>query len=261
MHLQMDLSVAAGYTSRSQAARRITEHWASANLFCLACSSDSLLMQSANTPVTDFACPECDQRYQLKSKNGSFGKTTPNSAYEPKMRAIAQGRAPNYVFLQYARETWAVSDLFVVPGHFMSPGVIQRRNPLGPNARRAGWVGSNILLGNLPSESRIPVIFEGLVLDIVHVRADWARFSFFRSDKRASGGWAADVLSCIRKLQQRSGTNQFTLQDLYTQSREQLAGLHPTNMNVDAKIRQQLQVLRDGGLLKFLGKGRYFVIG
>ena len=260
MHLQMDASAAAGYVSHSQAARRITEQWAKENLFCLGCSSDKLLAQTTNTPVIDFACPGCGQTYQLKSKNGSFGNSTPNSAYEPKMRAISEGRAPNYVFLQYARETWTISNLFIVPGHFMSPNVIQKRNPLGPNARRAGWVGSNILLANLPSEARILVVYEGTEFDPVQVRANWRRFSFIRADKRAKGGWAADVHSCIRKLQQRSGADQFTLQEFYTESRDRLTDLHPENLNIDAKIRQQLQVLRDGGLLRFLGRGRYFII-
>lgn len=213
MNLQMNSSVAVGYSSQSQAARRVTERWATENLFCLACSSDRLLPETTNTPVRDYACPACGQGYQLKSKNGSFGRMTANSAYEPKMRAIAEGKAPSYVFLQYARETWTILDLFLVPGHFMSPSVIQRRNPLGPNARRAGWVGSNILLGHLPSDARIPIVSEGVEIDQVQVREDWARYSFMRSDKRALGGWAADVLSCIRNLQRQTGLSQFTLQD------------------------------------------------
>ena len=33
--------------------------------------------------------------------------------------------------------------------------------------------------------------------------------------------------------------------------------LHPDNRHVRDKIRQQLQVLRDLGLVEFLGRGRY----
>lgn len=32
---------------------------------------------------------------------------------------------------------------------------------------------------------------------------------------------------------------------------------HPENHNVKAKIRQQLQILRDKGLIQFLGNGQY----
>ena len=47
-----------------------------------------------------------------------------------------------------------VKNLFLVPGHF-SASAIERRMELGPSARRAGWVGCNILLNRLPPEARI----------------------------------------------------------------------------------------------------------
>ena len=40
-----------------------------------------------------------------------------------------------------------------------------------------------------------------------------------------------------------------------------MARLHPQNRFVRPKIRQQLQILRDLGLLEFLGRGRYRVSG
>jgi len=33
--------------------------------------------------------------------------------------------------------------------------------------------------------------------------------------------------------------------------------LHPQNLNIHAKIRQQLQRLRDLGFLEFIGRGQY----
>jgi len=38
-----------------------------------------------------------------------------------------------------------------------------------------------------------------------------------------------------------------------------LKALHPQNQNVRAKIRQQLQILRDLGLLDFISLGEYSV--
>jgi len=38
-----------------------------------------------------------------------------------------------------------------------------------------------------------------------------------------------------------------------------IARLHPENRHVRDKIRQQLQVLRDKGLVEFLGRGEYRV--
>ena len=48
----------------------------------------------------------------------------------------------------------------------------------------------------------------------------------------------------------------FTLDDVYAHE-DELAALHPGNRHVRDKIRQQLQVLRDMGLLQFLSPGSY----
>ncbi len=261
MDLSLDPSVAAGLKSRSQIARRVTEAWASANLFCLACSSERLHTEGANTQVRDFSCPQCAATYQLKAKSGRHGNTVANSAYEPKIAAIRQGNAPNYAFLDYTAETWQVTGLFVVPGHFLTEGLVQRRKPLPPTARRAGWVGSNILLSRTPAEGRIEVVYNGVPIPPDTVRQVWDRFRFLKTDSRASSGWGAEILTMIRRLQAETSTPDFTLQTFYQRFREELTASHPDNHYIDAKIRQQLQVLRDGGILQFLGRGRYRIVG
>lgn len=55
---------------------------------------------------------------------------------------------------------------------------------------------------------------------------------------------------------QSLGKSAFTLSDVYAHSGK-LAKLHPNNAHVRPKIRQQLQFLRDLGLLTFLGSGEY----
>jgi type II restriction enzyme len=52
------------------------------------------------------------------------------------------------------------------------------------------------------------------------------------------------------------GKPEFSLSEVYLKE-NQLAALHPENHFVRDKIRQQLQVLRDLGLLEFLGAGEY----
>ena len=260
MELLLTAATAELYKSRSQAARRMTEDWAATNLFCLACSSDRVLSEPANTPVRDYTCPDCGATYQLKSNNGAFGRVVQNSAYAPKMAAIEDGWVPHYAFLQYSRATWTVTDLFVVPGHFMSAAVIQRRNPLRETARRAGWVGSNILLGRLASDARVVVVSKGAIREREQIRDDWQRYAFLKSDERSQGGWGADTLLCIRTLQRETGEKEFTLQAFYARFRDELASWHPANQHVEDKIRQQLQVLRDDGVLLFLGRGRYRVL-
>ena len=260
MDLLLNTATAGSYKSQSQVARRLTEDWATNHLYCVACPSERVLSEPTNTLVRDFRCPRCGIAYQLKSKNGRFGKVVSNSAYTAKMTAIEAGHPPHYVFLQYSRASWDVTDVFVVPGHFMSPAVIQQRKPLKSSARRAGWVGSNILLGQLPLDARVVVVSEGFVREPGQVRDDWRRFEFLHSDKRSLGGWGADTLSCVRRLQQKTGTREFTLQDFYSRFTDALATWHPANRHVEAKIRQQLQVLRDGGILRFLGHGRYRIL-
>jgi type II restriction enzyme len=65
-------------------------------------------------------------------------------------------------------------------------------------------------------------------------------------------GWTLDVLNVVRSLQKPA----FELSEVYAKERE-LAKLHPQNRHVRDKIRQRLQVLRDLGILEFLGNGTY----
>lgn len=64
--------------------------------------------------------------------------------------------------------------------------------------------------------------------------------------------WRLDVFNCLNNLPQQ----QFTLTDVYSYE-NYLKTLHPQNNNIRDKIRQQLQVLRDLGLVEFLGYGNY----
>ena len=59
-----------------------------------------------------------------------------------------------------------------------------------------------------------------------------------------------DVLNCVEHI----GQSEFTLGDVY-KSENYLSELHPENNHVKPKIRQQLQVLRDAGVLEFVSRG------
>jgi type II restriction enzyme len=52
------------------------------------------------------------------------------------------------------------------------------------------------------------------------------------------------------------GKTDFTLDEVYVFDK-QLQKLHPENKHIHPKIRQQLQILRDKGILEFKGKGKY----
>ncbi len=162
---------------------------------------------------------------------------------------------PHLAFLYYDRRAPEAVDLILVPSHFVTLRAIERRPPLSPTARRAGWVGCNILLSEVPPDGRLIVVAARAVTRPTLVRAQWQRFAWMRDEDVTARGWAADVLHSLRSM----GRREFTLTDAYGWEAG-LADRYPRNRNVRAKIRQQLQVLRDKGILRFIGGGRYQVL-
>jgi type II restriction enzyme len=250
MRLLMDSGKAAGFKSAAQIVRVLSEDWAATNLYCPACDSDSLTRARNNTRVLDFICPLCSAPFQLKSSKRWDERRIPDAGYSAMMEAISLGRNPNLVVMHYDRN-WAVRNLLLIPSFFLSASAIQKRRPLAATARRAGWIGCNIVLSSIPTVGRIVMVANGLPRDSVEVRLDYSRASPFSSLDTKVRGWALDVLRIVELLPRR-----FALSDVYI-FEGQLARLHPANKNVRPKIRQQLQVLRDLGFVEFLGGGRY----
>lgn len=255
MDTTLDPSVAEGYSSKAQRSRVITESWAAENLYCLNCEVDRIEAHRPGKRVEDFLCPSCDRRIQLKATRGGHGSTVANSAYEPKMEAIHANEAPDYAFMGFSPDDWRVTDLFLVPGHYMTPTVVEKRNPLSSDARRSGWVGSNIRLDRIPVAGRIEIVENGEVVPRDHVRTKFEQTAFLSGENTATRDWTTAVMDCIDDLPVRPG-EQFALSEVY-EFEERLAELYPENQHVRAKIRQQLQVLRDQGLVEFLGDGEY----
>lgn len=243
---------AARFVSASQTARVDTEDWAGSNMFCPNCGCSSLAHYPANRPVADFYCVECSDQYELTSQSTAFGRKVADGAYDTKIERLRSDTSPNLILLQYNREQRRVENLTVVPRYFFIPQVIERRPPLRPTARRAGWVGSNILLHRIPVSGQISVIRSGLVRDRKAVLEDWNCLRFIEAHRGEARGWLLEVMRCVQKI----GQPDFTLAEVYD-FEEELSAIFPRNNNVRPKIRQQLQVLRDGGYLEFLGNGRY----
>ncbi len=240
------------YKSESQRARVATESWAARNLYCPNCDSPRLAASAANTPATDFICPHCAALFQLKGQSRPFAARITDAAYETMRRAIEQDRTPNLYALQYARELWRVENLILVPRFAFSISALEKRKALGPQARRAGWIGCNIVLANIPPDARIPIVLDGVAATAAKVREQYACLRPLARLRHEQRGWTLDVLNAIRSL----GKPQFDLSEAYALE-ERLERLHPRNRHVRDKIRQQLQVLRDMGLIEFLGRGNY----
>lgn len=252
MNLSLPRQELARYKSASQRARVGTEAWGATNLFCPSCDSPTLDSAPRGTAAIDYLCPSCAQPFQLKSQSKPFGRRIVDSAYSEMRRAILEDRTPNLYVMHYDLTAWSVRTIILIPHFAFALSAIERRSPLAPTARRAGWVGCNILLSQIPADARIPIIDAGSPRPPAAVRADFRRLRPLENLKAEVRGWTLDVLNAVRAL----GKQEFSLSELYARE-DALAKLHPENHNVRPKIRQQLQTLRDIGLLEFLSPGRY----
>jgi type II restriction enzyme len=244
-----------GYSSNSQIARVLTESWLARTMYCPACQSDKLSATQANTPSVDFTCPSCSLDYQLKSTKSPIKNRVVDSGYDAMIRAIRNDRTPNLFLLQYS-PAWLVANLYLIPSFFLIESAIEKRKPLSTTARRAGWVGCNIILTNIPEDGRIAVVEDGVAKKRSEVRDRFARIRPFAELPVSLRGWTLDVLNVVRKLRK----TEFSLAEIY-EFDGSLARAHPQNNNVRPKIRQQLQVLRDLGYLQFEDdRGRYRVL-
>jgi type II restriction enzyme len=160
------------------------------------------------------------------------------------MAALSSDAAPNLFLLHYDLPAWTVANLILIPHFAFPPAAIECRRPLSNSARRAGWVGCLIVLSRIPLDARIEVISGGEPVPSERVRAEYARLLPLKQIAVPKRGWALDVLNVLRTL----GKAEFTNADVYARA-DQLQSLHPENRHITDKIRQQLQVLRDMGLL------------
>ena len=82
---------------------------------------------------------------------------------------------------------------------------------------------------------------------------NWSQTKFVNSAQDLTAkGWLLDVMMCVDRLDK----TEFTLNEVY-QFAGQLEGKYRANNNIKAKIRQQLQFLRDKGYIDFQGRGSY----
>jgi type II restriction enzyme len=255
MVLQMAAHLATPYTSRAQQTRAVTEPWAEQNLFCANCESASIAALPHNTKVIDLRCPSCESTFQLKAKEGRIGKMLNDGAYQTMIDAIREDRTPNLLVMSYSFPEWKVRDLLLVPRFAFPESAIVPRKALSPTARRAGWIGCNIALHLIPPDARIPIVQNGIAVPSLEVRARFRRVKPLEKISPVKRGWTLDVLSAVRSL----GRSEFGNDDVY-RLEEPLQALHPNNRNVRPKIRQQLQTLRDLGLLIHVEPGRWRLI-
>lgn len=252
MNLQMNADLAKGYNSSTQRIRVITEGWVGENLYCPYCGEQRLDHFKNNRPVADFFCPKCREEFELKSKSGIIQNTISDGAYSTMISRIMAENNPNFFFMNYKKNDLTVRDFIMVPKHFFVPEIIVKRRALAETARRAGWVGCNIAVRKIPDEGKIYLIRDGRFISKETVQDKVKRINFFANYKLDARGWIFDIFNCLGKIPQR----EFVLSDIY-RFEEELQLKHPQNHHIRAKIRQQLQLLRNKGFLEFKGDGHY----
>lgn len=256
MNLNFDTKLADNFSSNSQKIRILTEDWVHRMAFCPNCGEKDILQYPNNRPVADFFCSNCDEDYELKSKEGKLGKKIVDGAYSTMIERLNSNSNPNFFMLSYDKGSQAVRDFLCVPKHFFVPKLIEMRRPLALTARRAGWVGCNILFDHIPESGKVYFVREGIKLQQQSVLNKWKETLFLRQEnKLSSKGWLIDILLVVERI----GKREFTLDDIYAYESE-LADLHPENNHIKDKIRQQLQVLRDKNYLTFVNRGIYRLI-
>jgi type II restriction enzyme len=240
------------YKSATQRARVFSEDWIERNFKCPQCS-EALQRMPNNTQAFDFLCRTCAQGFELKSKRGTFGQTVPDGAYASMLSRIRSGQDTNLILLGYT-EDYVTRSVVAIPNRFLIEEIIIPRKPLGEHCRRAGWQGCNINIGLLPPEGRIVCVHDFLAVPQDEIRTIWKRTAFLEDGNVVSRSWLAVTMGIVSRLKSES----FSLADVYNAENE-LVRLFPKNKNIKAKVRQQLQILRDKGWLSFLGNGRYAI--
>ena len=252
MQLNFNTNLATKYNNQSQVIRVLTEDWVKNEIFCPNCGS-IISEYPNNKPVGDFFCSNCNEDYELKSKKDSISKKIVDGAYETMIERLQSSTNPNFFFLNYNLKNYEVVNFVVIPKHFFIPEIIEKRKPLSENARRAGWVGCNILLSNIPESGKIFYIKNQQKLEKDNVLKNWQKTLFLRESKKSElKGWILDIMKCIDNL----GKKDFTLEDMYS-FENILSKKYTENNHIKDKIRQQLQFLRDKGYIEFVSRGIY----
>jgi type II restriction enzyme len=253
MNLFFDKKLADDYKSPSQKIRVLTEHWVDKQVYCPNCGHFDIDKYGNNKPVADFFCSNCKEDYELKSKKNSVGIKIVDGAYRTMIERLQGINNPNFFLLNYDLLNFSVLNFFVIPKHFFVPDIIERRKALSQTARRAGWVGCNILLQSIPQTGKIFFVKNRQIEPRESVIANWQKTLFLREEKEISAkGWLLDVMNCVEKLESK----EFNLDEVYAFEKF-LNKKHPENKHIKDKVRQQLQVLRDKGYLEFIKRGRY----
>ena len=255
MNLNFDTKLAEGYSSNSQIARVLTENWVKENAYCPRCGELPLNQYKNGKPVADFYCKKCLEQFELKSKKDKLYNKVADGTYSTMIERITSNQNPNFFFLTYSKN-WTVDNFMIIPKQFFTPEIIIKRKPLSKNAKRAGWISCNIDISNIAEGGKVFLVKNTKIIDPKVVENSFNKTLFLREKTTDSKGWILDIMLCVDAIKKE----EFTLKEMY-QFEQKLEIKHPNNNFIKDKIRQQLQILRDKGIIELIGRGKYKKIG
>jgi type II restriction enzyme len=167
--------------------------------------------------------PKLQLAVPAQSQSKPLGSKIVDAAYSEMKHAIQEDRTPNLYVLHYDLTAWAVRTVILVPHFAFALSAVECRPPLGPTARRAGWVGCNILLNKIPKDARIPIVASGKFRPAAEVRRAYQRLRPLEKLNVQRRGWTLDVLNVLRSLDRK----EFSLSDVYAHT-DDLQSFIPT---------------------------------
>jgi len=255
MELKCNPEVAAHLHSPLQRTRLITEDGFSRFGYCLRCKSNKLTQTTAGTVAQDFFCPKCGQPYELKSAAKAHTRIVQDGGYDSMMRSVRSENAPALMLMHYSPQ-WCVLGLVAIHPVFLTPAVVMKRKKphIRPRTGQEYWM-CDLNLSFIPADGKIALVSDGIVRPHAEARRQFRESVRFEDVPVAKRGWAALVLSVVRKI----GKTHITNDDLYSHEKTMHAA-YPDNSHIQDKIRQQMQVLIRLGYVERIARGEYQVI-
>ena len=114
------------------------------------------------------------------------------------------------------------------------------------------FVDSYIDISKVADVGKVFLIKNAQTINQDFVKETFNKTLFLRTKNKDAKGWILDVMNCVDLIKKET----FTLDEIY-KFEQKLKIKYPNNNFIKDKIRQQLQLLRDKGIIEFVGRGNY----
>ena len=145
------------WKSISRILGRGAEEYCLKNIKCRNCNSLNWEECSINEKSKDLICKKCGKKYQIKCKKITKNKyenikknnefETIGAEYNTTLKSINE--EIDYIIILYEKVKYMILGIIHINSNDITSKNIKPRNPLGINAKRAGWQGCNLYFTNI----------------------------------------------------------------------------------------------------------------